>query len=68
MGAKSSVEAAKLNADNWGHLEVCIRPYPAIFSSAPFFSSFLAKSSTKLAAAGCGSAALLLFNISSLLI
>lgn len=21
MGAKSSVEAAKLNADNWGHLE-----------------------------------------------
>lgn len=24
MGAKGSVEAAKLNADNWGHLEVCI--------------------------------------------
>lgn len=23
MGAKGSVEAAKLNADNWGHLEVC---------------------------------------------
>lgn len=25
MGAKGSVEAAKMNADNWGHLEVCIR-------------------------------------------
>lgn len=25
MGAKGSVEAAKLNADNWGHLEVCIK-------------------------------------------
>lgn len=25
MGAKGSAEAAaKLNADNWGHLEVCI--------------------------------------------
>lgn len=24
MGAKGSVEAAKLNADNWGHLEVCM--------------------------------------------
>ena len=24
MGAKGSVEAAKMNADNWGHLEVCI--------------------------------------------
>ena len=23
MGAKGSVEAAKMNADNWGHLEVC---------------------------------------------
>lgn len=23
MGAKGSVEAAKLNADGWGHLEVC---------------------------------------------
>lgn len=68
MGAKSSVEAAKLNADNWGHLEVCIRLYPAIFSSTLFFSFFLAKLSTKLAAAGYGSAVLLLFNVSSLLI
>lgn len=25
MGAKGSVEAAKMNADNWGHIEVCIR-------------------------------------------
>lgn len=26
MGAKGSAEAAaKLNADNWGHLEVCIK-------------------------------------------
>lgn len=26
MGAKGSAEAAaKLNADNWGHLEVCVR-------------------------------------------
>lgn len=26
MGAKGSVEAAKMNADNnWGHLEVCIK-------------------------------------------
>lgn len=25
MGAKGSAEAAaKLNADNWGHLEVCV--------------------------------------------
>lgn len=24
MGAKGSVEAAKLNASEWGHLEVCI--------------------------------------------
>lgn len=23
MGAKGSVEAAKLNPDGWGHLEVC---------------------------------------------
>lgn len=23
MGAKSSVEAAKLNSENWGHIEVC---------------------------------------------
>lgn len=23
MGAKGSVEAAKLNADGWGHMEVC---------------------------------------------
>lgn len=26
MGAKGSAEAAaKLNADNWGHLEVCVK-------------------------------------------
>lgn len=25
MGAKGSVEAAKMNADGWGHLEVCCR-------------------------------------------
>lgn len=24
MGAKGSVEAAKLNAENWGHNEVCL--------------------------------------------
>lgn len=26
MGAKGSVEAAKMNSDNWGPFEVCLQP------------------------------------------
>lgn len=37
MGAKGSVEAAKLNADNWGHLEVCINLSLVIFQKLFFF-------------------------------
>lgn len=42
MGAKGSVEAAKLNADNWGHSEVCIRIVPLkLLKCVRFFSDFV---------------------------